>query len=596
MYTVHESCKNNNSGAVKIFECEISNYQPCLIERGINHSKESYQKDSNLDEILKNNQNEYFDSLDISDEMSDYSSTFKDKYITNYNSDSNQINKLSTKLKTCLQKNNQKNKCVLTQKKNKICNIGGFKDTYWYRRIRGWEKIIDEKYNSVYSSYERKEMIGTGTYAKVWLLQDKITGQKYAGKLLEPHTYPSDTVDRIERMFQSEIENLIESQCPGVVRLHKIVVGPEGCLLVQDYVDDGTIWRENCCTDEDEAFLHFIQLVQSVLYFQDKGVVHRDLKPTNILRYSNKTIVIGDFGWSEKIDKLHLSPSEWPGTLEINPPEVLTFKGPLTEKIDNYAIGMNLLLFLTGRFICRQKGLDVTEAAPYILKVVELIRHDFSSKILKKNKNHYFMWEMFIGFTDPNPTNRWSIQKALFHPECIQQLIYCFKRKYQVLWHPKILAIIQSNIVIPNILCNNKEIVKHYKCNSKKSNSSSDLSYKYEIDQNPITTSNNKYNIGTYIIKHGYHNSIYEQTLHNQNQRIRNISNCQYNLQGDIQYCSQQIGYQYHISPGILQHYQTETFNEAIMPKLLPCNSPKFQYYQSQIYLNHTPSSIYKVE
>ncbi|KAJ1605908.1 Ser/Thr protein kinase [Cryptosporidium canis] len=338
--------------------------------------------------------------------------------------------------------------------------LGGFRESDWYKKIPNWEKIIDERYTSVYSSYERLEMIGTGTYAKVWLLRDKITGKKYAGKLLEPHTYPSDTVDRIERMFQSEIKNLIISQCPGVVRLHKIVVGPEGSLLVQDYVDDGTIWRENCCASELEAFQHFIQLIQSVLYFQDKGVVHRDLKPTNILRYSDKTIVIGDFGWSEQTKKLHLSPSEWPGTLEINPPEVLTFKGPLTEKIDNYAVGMNLLLFLTGRFICRQKGLDVTEAAPYILKVVELIRSDFNNKILCKGKqkgstqlkqSQYFMWEIFIGFTDPNPSTRWSIQKALFHPDCIQQLLYCFHNNFPLLWHPQIIAIIKSNIIPNNV-------------------------------------------------------------------------------------------------------------------------------------------------
>ncbi|KAK9172340.1 Protein kinase domain protein [Cryptosporidium meleagridis] len=339
-------------------------------------------------------------------------------------------------------------------------NLGGFTEADWYKKIPNWERIIDERYTSVYSSYEKLEMIGTGTYAKVWLLKDKITGKKYAGKLLEPHTYPTDTVERIERMFQSEIKNLIVSQCPGVVRLHKIVVGPEGSLLVQDYVDDGTIWRENCCVSELEAFQHFIQLIQSVLYFQDKGVVHRDLKPTNILRYSNKTIVIGDFGWSEQTKKLHLSPSEWPGTLEINPPEVLTFKGPLTEKIDNYAVGMNLLLFLTGRFICRQKGLDVTEAAPYILKVVELIRSDFNNKILSKGKqkgntqlkqSQYFMWEIFIGFTDPNPNTRWSIKKALFHPDCIQQLLYCFHNNFPILWHPQVIAIIKSNIIPNNV-------------------------------------------------------------------------------------------------------------------------------------------------
>ncbi|KAK6590392.1 protein kinase [Cryptosporidium xiaoi] len=388
-------------------------------------------------------------------------------------------------------KDSMDSKCVLSEIDKKV-NIGGFRDPGWYKKIPNWEKIIEERQSTVYRSYERLEMIGTGTYAKVWLLKDKVTGKKYAGKLLEPHTYPLDTVDRIERMFQSEIENLIISQCPGVVRLHKIIIGPEGSLLVQDYVDDGTIWRENCCVGEIEAFQHFIQLIQSVLFLQDRGVVHRDLKPTNILRYSDKKIVIGDFGWSERTNRLHLNPLEWPGTLEINPPEVLTFKGPLTEKIDNYAIGMNLLLFLTGRFICRQKGLDVTEAAPYILRVVELIRNDFNNKVLSKarqkcvnndgdinsgfKQSQCFMWEIFIGFTDPNPETRWTIKKALFHPECIRQLIQCFNSNFSVIWHPQIISIIKSNIIPNSIHISNINLInvsgfntnsnKHYQNNA----------------------------------------------------------------------------------------------------------------------------------
>lgn len=225
---------------------------------------------------------------------------------------------------------------------------------------------------SCFEDYSTLETLGSGTYANVWKVIHNSTGEICAAKLLQPQSFAPEYFNRVLQMFVKEIKYLVLCQCPGVVQVKEIILGKEGWLLIQEFADDGTVWGDNVCASEYDAFLHFIQLAQAVMFLQDNNVVHRDLKPTNILRFRNKKLVIADFGWSEHSNNLSQFPSEWPGTLEINPPEILTLNGQLTDKIDNYAVGMNFLLFFSNLFVFRQKNLSVTQAAPWLL---QSIRH-----------------------------------------------------------------------------------------------------------------------------------------------------------------------------------------------------------------------------
>uniref|UniRef100_A0A8C9LN24 non-specific serine/threonine protein kinase n=1 Tax=Piliocolobus tephrosceles TaxID=591936 RepID=A0A8C9LN24_9PRIM len=236
-------------------------------------------------------------------------------------------------------------------------------------------------------------------------------------------------------MFTKEIINLAICQCPGVIKLHKVIGGKEGWILIQDYANDGTLWKENLANNMNESFLYFIQLFQSMLYIQDMNIVHRDLKPTNILRFNNKKIVIADFGWSEHIDSCNLHPSEWPGTLEINPPEILRNSGPMTEKIDNYALGMNMILFISGRFVCRQKGLESSKVAQTILKTVHNLRH---SKPPSRFRENIKAWDLFVKLTASHPDERLSLQDVLDHPWVTEMLNSFSLQNSKFLWHEKV--------------------------------------------------------------------------------------------------------------------------------------------------------------
>ncbi|KJP85847.1 serine/threonine protein kinase [Plasmodium fragile] len=289
--------------------------------------------------------------------------------------------------------------------------------------------------DSCFKDYVVLNNLGKGTYAQVWKVKHKITNEIFAAKLLQPNQFPKESFNRIVEMFTKEIINLSICQCPGVIKLHKVIGGKEGWILIQDYANDGTLWKENLSSNMTEAFLYFIQLLQGMWYIQDMNIVHRDLKPTNILRYDNKRIVIADFGWSEHIDSCNLHPTEWPGTLEINPPEVLRNTGPMTEKIDNYALGMNMILFISGRFVCRQKGIECSKVAQTILKTVHNLRH---SKPPSRFRENLKAWDLFVKLTSSNPSERLSLQNVLDHPWVTEMLNNFSLQNSKFLWHEKV--------------------------------------------------------------------------------------------------------------------------------------------------------------
>eukprot|EP01053_Blabericola_migrator_P012990 Blabericola_migrator_1__12989@NODE_865_length_6229_cov_246_540571_g613_i0_p1_GENE_NODE_865_length_6229_cov_246_540571_g613_i0NODE_865_length_6229_cov_246_540571_g613_i0_p1_ORF_typecomplete_len531_score44_92Pkinase/PF00069_25/1_9e40Pkinase_Tyr/PF07714_17/2_2e27Kinaselike/PF14531_6/1_3e03Kinaselike/PF14531_6/8_7e08Kdo/PF06293_14/7_5e07Pkinase_fungal/PF17667_1/6_6e06WaaY/PF06176_11/3_2e05RIO1/PF01163_22/0_00044APH/PF01636_23/0_15APH/PF01636_23/2_4e02FTA2/PF13095_6/2_7e03FTA2/PF13095_6/0_045_NODE_86 len=278
---------------------------------------------------------------------------------------------------------------------------------------------IIKKRKTVFEDYEILKEIGSGTYAKVFMLKHKTSRIISAGKFLKPHRFPSNTEKRVVQMFINEIHLLAKTQCPGTVTMNSVSWAADGVLLDLEYVEGGTMWREKVCPSTEARWKHLVQLLQAVEFIHSKGVVHRDLKPTNILRGPNCTLKIADFGWAEELSKLHPSTGEWPGTLEINPPEVLNFTGPLTERIDNYAVGMNFLLFVSNRFVCRQKGLNVNVAVPVILKMVENLRKTHRPPVNFTTET----WEIFLGLTDPSPTRRWTLQQVYHHPWVVRHYL-----------------------------------------------------------------------------------------------------------------------------------------------------------------------------
>lgn len=118
---------------------------------------------------------------------------------------------------------------------------------------------------------------------------------------------------------------------------------------VMEYAEGGSL-AEKMPFKEDYLIKIIIPEVTNALKFiHSKGIVHRDIKPTNIFyRNQNKTdIVIGDFGISSVLHGQSLRPTSGSGTHEFSAPELFT--GFVSKETDFYSFGITLLFLITGK-------------------------------------------------------------------------------------------------------------------------------------------------------------------------------------------------------------------------------------------------------
>lgn len=128
-------------------------------------------------------------------------------------------------------------------------------------------------------------------------------------------------------------------------------------------------------------------------------------------------------------------------TLEINPPEVLAFNGPWTEKIDNYALGMLLMLFCSGRFLCRKKGVEVSEAAAQLLLSVQTLRTSSAPQFFLGSSD---AWQLFLSLTCSSPDRRLSVPAVFKHPWVVKQVLSLSPSFWHIFWHPRVRADFQQ--------------------------------------------------------------------------------------------------------------------------------------------------------
>lgn len=150
------------------------------------------------------------------------------------------------------------------------------------------------------ASYQLRETIGSGAFSVVKIAVDKVTGERFACKIVPKRRLLSN---QLESMFENEVRILQKLHHPGISVLYDIFkdtlnyylileLCPTGCLY--DY-----IYSHRKISETDAKFI-FKQIAHTLYYIHTQGVIHRDIKPENILINSkNLTIKFIDFGFSK---------------------------------------------------------------------------------------------------------------------------------------------------------------------------------------------------------------------------------------------------------------------------------------------------------
>ncbi|KAL7229553.1 hypothetical protein ACSBR2_008125 [Camellia fascicularis] len=147
--------------------------------------------------------------------------------------------------------------------------------------------------------FEIIKPISRGAFGRVFLARKRATGDLFAIKVLKK----ADTIRKnaVESIL-AERNILISLRNPFVVRFFYSFTCRENLYLVMEYLNGGDLYsllRNLGCLDEDMARIYIAELVLALEYLHSLNVIHRDLKPDNLLIGPDGHIKLTDFGLSK---------------------------------------------------------------------------------------------------------------------------------------------------------------------------------------------------------------------------------------------------------------------------------------------------------
>ncbi|KAF8078715.1 MAP kinase [Lyophyllum atratum] len=203
----------------------------------------------------------------------------------------------------------------------------------------------------------RGELIGRGTYGRVYLALNATTGEMIAVKQVEMPRTASDKNDSrqvtVVQALKMESETLKDLDHPNIVQYLGFEETPDNLSIFLEYVPGGSIGScllKHGKFDEEVTKSFTAQILAGLEYLHSKGILHRDLKADNILVEMSGVCKISDFGISKRTDDGSGGAfTAMQGTVFWMAPEVInTQKKGYNFKIDIWSVGCVVLEMWAG--------------------------------------------------------------------------------------------------------------------------------------------------------------------------------------------------------------------------------------------------------
>ncbi|KAK4490720.1 hypothetical protein RD792_001421, partial [Penstemon davidsonii] len=209
--------------------------------------------------------------------------------------------------------------------------------------IDGWLPLRSD-------TYERLEKIGQGTYSDVYRARDVVTGKMVALKKVRFDNFQPESV----RFMAREILILRKLNHPNVMKLEGIITSQLSCslYLVFEYMEHDLAGLLSCPDikfTDSQIKCYMQQLLSGVEHCHSRGVMHRDLKTSNILVNNEGILKIGDFGLANTRPKNKQPLTSRVVTLWYRPPELLLGSTNYGETVDLWSVGCVFAELFIGR-------------------------------------------------------------------------------------------------------------------------------------------------------------------------------------------------------------------------------------------------------
>ena len=196
--------------------------------------------------------------------------------------------------------------------------------------------------------YEILERIGTGGMAIVYKAQCHRLNRLVAIKILKSDLAQNE---EFRRRFNAESQAVAQLSHPNIVSVYDVSRGGDMEYIVMELIDGITLkqymekrgqlnWRES---------LHFItQIMRGLSHAHSRGIIHRDIKPQNIMVLRDGSVKVADFGIACLADSAQTLTQEALGSVHYISPEQARGDRP-DARSDIYSSGVVLYEMLTGR-------------------------------------------------------------------------------------------------------------------------------------------------------------------------------------------------------------------------------------------------------
>ncbi|MBQ7141198.1 MAG: Stk1 family PASTA domain-containing Ser/Thr kinase [Bacilli bacterium] len=254
--------------------------------------------------------------------------------------------------------------------------------------------------------YQIIKTIGEGGMANVYLAYDTILDRNVALKVLRGDL---SNDEKFVRRFQREALSASSLSHPNIVEMYDVGEDEGQYYIVMEYVDGKTlkqlIKRRGTLTI-NEVIDIMLQLTDGLAHAHDSYIIHRDIKPQNIMIMENGLVKITDFGIAMAINATQLTQTNSVmGSVHYLPPEQASGKGS-SVKSDIYSLGILMYELLTGSIPF--KGENAVEIALKQMKEplpdITLINPDIPQTLEN----------ILLKATAKNPKNRYKDVRSMY--------------------------------------------------------------------------------------------------------------------------------------------------------------------------------------
>lgn len=213
------------------------------------------------------------------------------------------------------------------------------------------ERSLEGK--KILNQYTFEGLLGTGAFGKVYKVVDE-SGNLVAVKVYNKRILRSRWIGKKRTawdLVESEILIMGTLDHPNIVKLIEVIDKPDSkkIYLVLEYAEKGSIF-DMCPLMERDAKKYFGDFVEALEYLHNTAfVVHRDIKPQNMLVCKDNALKICDFGAAQFIDSMRDELTNSAGTYLFMPPEAHKTGGFRGKPADIWASGITLFYMLTGK-------------------------------------------------------------------------------------------------------------------------------------------------------------------------------------------------------------------------------------------------------